>query len=113
MRVQHVVEEVARTIEAEVALEAGDLRRLGQIMNASGHSSATLFDISHPAVEAVAAAARAVPGVYGARMMGGGDGGSAVALVDREAVPALAEHLPSHTITICRIARGMSVVRDV
>lgn len=112
-RVRHVVEEVARTSEAEAALEAGDLPRLGEIMNASGHSSATLYDISHPAVELVAAAARAVPGVHGVRMMGGGDGGSAIALVEREAVPALAEHLPSHTIIACRIARGMSVMRDV
>jgi len=111
-RVRHVVDEVARASEAEVALEAGDLIRLGEIMSDSGHSSATLFDISHPVVEAVAAAARSVPGVYGARMMGGGDGGSAVVLIEREAVPALAEHLPSHTITVCRIARGMSVMRD-
>ncbi len=111
-RVRHVVEEVVRVGDAETALESGELSRLGEVMNASGHSSATLYDISHPAVEAVAAAARSVPGVYGARMMGGGDGGSAIALIDREAVPSLAEHLPSHTITVCRIARGMSLSRE-
>ena len=111
-RVRHVVEEVARASVAEAALEAGDLAQLGEIMNASGQSSATLYDISHPAVEFVAVAARAVPGVHGARMMGGGDGGSAIALVEREAVQALAQHLSSHTITACRIARGMSVIRD-
>ena len=111
-RVRHVVGEAARTSDAEAALEAGDLTVLGEIMNASGHSSAILYDISHPAVEAVAAAARTVPGVYGARMMGGGDGGSAIALVEREAVAALAERLSSHTIISCRIARGMNVIRD-
>jgi galactokinase len=111
-RLRHVVEEVARTGEAYQALEAGDLQWLGEIMTASGRSSATHYDISHPAVEAAAAAARSVPGVYGARMMGGGDGGSAIALVDREAVPALMERLPSNTVTVCRIARGMMVLRD-
>jgi galactokinase len=111
-RLRHVVEEAARTREAHQALETGDLQRLGAIMTASGRSSATYYDISHPAVEAAAAAARSVPGVYGARMMGGGDGGSAIALVDREAVPALMERLPSNTVTVCRIARGMMVLRD-
>lgn len=112
-RVRHIVEEVARTGAAEAALETGDLRTLGEIMNASGRSSATLYDISHPAVEAIVAIARDVPGVYGARMMGGGEGGSAIALLEREAVPALAERLPDHTVTIYRIARGLTVMRDV
>ena len=111
-RVRHVVEEVTRARQAEVALETGELARLGELMNASGHSSATLFDISHPAVEAIAAAVRSVPGVYGARMMGGGDGGSALALLAREAIEPLCELLGTHAVTVFRIARGLTVVTD-
>jgi galactokinase len=111
-RVRHVVEEVTRARLAEAALEAGDLTALGELMNASGHSSATLFDISHPAVEAIAAAARSVPGVYGARMMGGGDGGSALALLAREAIEPLIDRVGAHAVTVFRIARGLTVITD-
>jgi galactokinase len=110
-RVQHVVEEVARTERAIAAIVAGDSRQLGQEMNASGRSSAMLYDISHPAVEAVVATAQGVPGVYGARMMGGGDGGAALVLADRQAIPRLRERLPANPVTVCRVARGLAVVR--
>jgi galactokinase len=109
-RLQHVVEEVRRATLAEVAIEAGDLATLGALMNASGQSSADLYDISHPTVESIAAVARETPGVYGARMMGGGDGGSVVALLDQSAVDRLASALPDHPVTLCRIARGLTIV---
>jgi galactokinase len=108
-RVQHVVEEVARTALAEQAIAAGDREVLGTLMNASGESSARLYDISHPAVERVVATARATPGVYGARMMGGGDGGSALVLLRREAVASLRQRLGERAVIICRIARGLVV----
>jgi galactokinase len=108
-RVRHVVDEVARTARAEAALEAGDRAALGELMNASGQSSAELYDISHPLVERLVSIAREVPGVYGARMMGGGDGGAALVLIDRSAVDALQARLPGAMVTVCRIARGMTV----
>jgi galactokinase len=111
-RVRHVVEEIRRAERAEAALESGDLTELGELMNASGHSSATLFDISHPAVEAVVAAARSIPGVYGARMMGGGDGGSALALLARNAIEPLIDRVGAHAVTVFRVARGLSVVTE-
>ena len=109
-RLRHVVEEVERVRQAEAAIEAGDTAALGRLMDASGRSSDALYDISHPAVEAIVAAAREAPGVYGARMMGGGDGGAAIVLVERDAVPALERALGDGALTICRIARGATVV---
>jgi galactokinase len=110
LRLRHVVEEVDRVRQAEDAIVAGDLVRLGGLMNASGESSAHVYDISHPAVEAVVARARSVDGVYGARMMGGGDGGSALILVRRDALDALRTRIPDYQITVCRIARGLSIM---
>ena len=49
-------------------------------MNASGASSAGDYEISHPQVEALVAVMKSVPGVLGARMMGGGEGGATLAL---------------------------------
>jgi galactokinase len=58
-------------------------------MTASGRSSALLYEISHPAVEELVAETLRVDGVLGARMMGGGEGGSALALLPRAAAPRL------------------------
>ncbi|HUG15835.1 MAG TPA: galactokinase family protein [Thermomicrobiales bacterium] len=109
-RVRHVVQEVERAREAEAAIEAGDCVALGALMTASGRSSATLYDISHPAVERIAAIARETPGVYGARMMGAGDGGVAVVLIERDALPALQRQLSGALVTLCRVARGLSMI---
>jgi len=109
-RLRHVVQEVERVHQAEAAIAASDLIELGRIMNESGDSSATLYDISHPKVEALIVAARKVPGVYGARMMGGGDGGAALVLAERAALPALEQAITTSPLTVCRIARGATVV---
>jgi galactokinase len=92
-RARHVVAETARVREGRQAMVAGDWTRFGQLMTESGRSSATLYDISHPRVEELVAEALGVPGVLGARMMGGGEGGSALILLARDAVPQLIETL--------------------
>jgi galactokinase len=58
-------------------------------------SSATLYEISHPRVEELVAEALRVDGVLGARMMGGGEGGTALVLLPRDAVPLLETALRS------------------
>lgn len=88
-RARHVVSETARVRAGADALRAGDWPRFGDLMTASGRSSTTDYAISHPRVEALVAAALAVEGVLGARMMGGGEGGAALILLPRDAVPAL------------------------
>src|SRR5215207_3499904 len=94
-RVRHVVEETARVVEGRAAMVAGDWTRFGQLMSDSGRSSATLYEISHPRVEELVAEALTVEGALGARMMGGGEGGSALILISRDAVPRLEETLRS------------------
>lgn len=88
-RAQHVVEETARVAAGREAMSAGDWDSFGRLMTASGRSSATLYEISHPRVEELVADMLAVDGVLGARMMGGGEGGSALALVREDAVDRL------------------------
>ncbi|MCA9876384.1 MAG: hypothetical protein KC442_01335, partial [Thermomicrobiales bacterium] len=89
-RVRHVVEETARVAEGRRALADADWAQFGRLMTASGRSSATLYDISHPEVEALVSTANALPGVLGARMMGGGEGGAVLVLVHRDAVASFA-----------------------
>jgi galactokinase len=76
-------------------MSAGDWTRFGDLMSASGRSSATLYEISHPRVEELVAEALTVEGALGARMMGGGEGGAALMLISRDAVPRLDETLRS------------------
>jgi galactokinase len=92
-RVDHIVSEVARVREGVDAIEQRDWARFGALMNASGRSSATDYEISHPVVEELVAELVRLPGVLGARMMGGGEGGPALALLDHDAVPAVRDAL--------------------
>jgi galactokinase len=54
-------------------------------MDASHESLRDVYRVSCPELDAVVDAARAMPGVFGARMTGAGFGGCAVALVDARA----------------------------
>lgn len=85
-RVDHVVTEIERVRDGVAAVEASDWARFGALMSASGASSNDAYEISHPVVEELVALLRSQPGVLGARMMGGGEGGPALALVERYAV---------------------------
>ncbi len=81
-RARHVVSEIARVDAAVAALAAGDAVALGRLIDASHASLSADMAVSTPALDTLTACARRVPGVYGARMMGGGFGGSVLALVD-------------------------------
>jgi galactokinase len=82
-RVRHVVEENDRTLRAARALGAGDLDTVGRLVDASHESLRDLYECSTPRLDAIVAAARAVPGVLGARLVGAGWGGAVLAAVDR------------------------------
>jgi galactokinase len=81
-RARHVVSEIARTKAARAALNAGNLIHLGILMNQSHASLSGDMEVSTPEVDCLAHIAQETGGVYGARMMGGGFGGSVIALVD-------------------------------
>jgi galactokinase len=80
LRVRHVVSENERVREAVDALERGDVEELGRLLDASHASLRDWYEVSTDAVEdAVARCKRA--GALGARIMGGGFGGSVLALL--------------------------------
>jgi galactokinase len=80
-RARHVVTEDARVLEAVESMRAGDLARLGELFYASHASMRDDYVVSVPAVDQLVELGRAEPGVYGARLTGGGFGGSVVMLV--------------------------------
>ncbi len=94
-RARHVVDEINRTHAACLALAAGDLTALGILMNQSHTSLSVDMQVSTVEVDQLAQIAQATDGVYGARMMGGGFGGSVIALIDRNKLEAVRERILS------------------
>lgn len=90
-RARHVTTELRRVDEAVDALADGDLERLGSLVRASHRSLREEYDVSCPELDAVVEALDDCGGVYGARMTGGGWGGSVVALVEPGATSAVTE----------------------
>ncbi len=78
-RARHVLSENARVDAMVTALRAGALRDAGALLDASHASLRDDYEASVPAVEATVAALKAA-GAAGARMVGGGFGGSVLAL---------------------------------
>ncbi|GMU55349.1 MAG: galactokinase [Candidatus Xenobia bacterium] len=85
-RARHVVGENARVLEAGKALEAGDVARFGRLMGESHVSLRDDYEVSCTGLDKMVELCVAQPGVYGARMTGGGFGGCVVSLVSEESV---------------------------
>ena len=90
-RARHVVTENQRVLEAVEVLEAGDLERFGELMNASHESLRDDYEVSSKELDVLVELAWKQPGTLGARMTGAGFGGCTVNLVRAEAAEAFAE----------------------
>jgi galactokinase len=105
-RARHVATECRRVREVAAAFAAGDLVAAGRAMQESHRSLAADFEASHPALDVLVDELGRRPGVYGARLTGGGFGGCAVAL---EALGALdLDRWPGRSYRV-RAAGGASV----
>ena len=81
-RARHVVNENERVRQFADALRRGDYPELGRLM-AEGHASLRDdFDTSTEQMDAAVDQLNAAPGVFGARMTGGGFGGCLVAICE-------------------------------
>ncbi len=85
-RCRHVVTENARVHNAAAALEKVDLAMFGRLMSESHLSLKNDYEVSCPELDLMVKLAGEAEGVYGARLTGGGFGGSTVNLVDERAV---------------------------
>ncbi len=119
-RVKHIITETSRVQDAAAAVEQRDWTAFGAIMTIGGRSSADDYGIGHPVVDELTAAALAHPAVRGARIMGGGEGGAALLLIDADGFADLSEHLStvfyephghqsSEMLIPCSIASGATV----
>jgi galactokinase len=87
-RCQHVITEIARVGEAAEALRQKDTVRFGRLMRESHASLRDDFEVSCRELDIMVELASEVPGVFGARMTGGGFGGCTINLVESDQVEA-------------------------
>ncbi|HEX2705052.1 MAG TPA: galactokinase [Candidatus Lustribacter sp.] len=93
-RTRHVVSEIDRVRRCVAALRASDFDEVGRLFLASHASLRDDFEVSCPELDAVVGAAMDA-GALGARMTGGGFGGSAIALVPAGLVAAVTDLVSS------------------
>lgn len=79
-RARHVITENERVVAAVDAIRQGDLVQLGQLFYASHASMRDDYEVSVSEIDLIVELAQAEPMIYGARLTGGGFGGSVVML---------------------------------
>lgn len=92
-RARHVITENARVRSAVAAMQEGDLERLGKLLNLSHQSLRDDYEVSIPEIDLLVDLAQKEPDVYGARITGGGFGGSIVVVARAGAGRRIGERL--------------------
>jgi galactokinase len=94
-RARHVVTEDERVLAAVQSMRTGGTRHLGQLFYASHISMRDDYEVSIPEIDLLVEQARAEPDIYGARLTGGGFGGSVVMLAQKGCGRVVAERIAS------------------
>ncbi|HVJ28284.1 MAG TPA: hypothetical protein VM493_12130, partial [Vicinamibacterales bacterium] len=89
----------ARVLDARTCLIDGDLERLGRLFYESHASMRDDYEITVPAVDLLVELARRQPGVFGARMTGGGFGGAVVIAAGAGRGADIAAHVSAEYFT--------------
>ena len=92
-RAKHAVYENQRTIEAIEALNNGDIKRFGELMNESHISLRDDYEVTGIELDTLVEAAWQEEGVIGSRMTGAGFGGCTVSLVKESNIESFIEHV--------------------
>jgi len=85
-RARHVITENNRTLEAVKALNDGDIKAFGRLMNESHDSLRDDYEVTGKELDTLVEEARKIKGTIGSRMTGAGFGGCTVSIVEEDAV---------------------------
>ncbi|MCI6590091.1 MAG: galactokinase [Lentisphaeraceae bacterium] len=94
-RAAHPIGEDERVLKGAKLLTAGDLAAFGQLLFDSHESSRVMFENSCKELDDVVEITKSVPGVLGARLSGGGFGGSVVVMVNARDAETAAQAIAS------------------
>lgn len=116
-RARHIVTENARVLEAINMMGNGNVKRLGELFNASHDSLRDDFEVTNDALNIMVECAREQSSCYGARMTGAGFGGCAVALVKEDEAEAFSQAVSTEyrqrsgldaSVYVCKASEGAS-----
>lgn len=107
---RHVLTENRRVLDAAAALRRSDHAAFGVLMNASQASMRDDFAITVPAIDLIADVAVDL-GAYGARMTGGGFGGTVIALAPADAARRITDELPDRIGRVGHPVPSVAAVR--
>ncbi len=105
-RRRHVDSEIERVGEFVQALERDDRPRLRGLLLTAHASLRDDLEVTVPETDAIVDRVADLPGCYGARQMGGGFGGSVVALLEDQATGTLTAAFPDRSVVLCESASG-------
>ncbi|MBQ6782009.1 MAG: galactokinase [Treponema sp.] len=108
-RVNHCVSENQRVLDAVTALKAGDLKKLGLLLNESHASLKTDYEVTGIELDTLAETAQKQNGCLGARMTGAGFGGCAIALVHKDTLDSFIESVQREYTNVVGYEAGFFV----
>lgn len=108
-RARHVVTENRRVLAAVAALRQGDMQELGRLMLASHESMRLDYEVSVLEIDLLVAEARREPAVFGARLTGGGFGGSIVGISEPGEALAVAQRIMERARQRCEFKPAVLV----
>jgi len=85
-RARHVITENSRVLRAKENLLKGDIEKLGQILFESHKSLKNDYEVSARRLDYLVNELGKIKGVYGARLMGAGFGGSVISIVSKDKI---------------------------
>lgn len=118
-RCLYVTQEIERVLQAKDHLLNGRLISFGELMFQTHDGLSTMYEVSCPELDFLVDQAKQSPAVLGARMMGGGFGGSTLNIIEKKATPDFIQSLSkkykaafgidmqTHVVTI---ADGTSII---
>jgi galactokinase len=112
-RMKHVIEESARVDEMVKALNEKDLKKIGSLLNETHESLKNLFEVSSLELDTLVKAALKSKYTYGARQVGAGFAGCAIALVKKEGVKETIELVQEEYERICKRTASFYEVESV
>lgn len=92
-RAKHCVYESQRVKDAVSALKAGNLEKLGKLLNESHESLKNDYEVTGIELDTLAETAQKQDGCIGARMTGAGFGGCGIALVHKDELEQFVENV--------------------
>jgi galactokinase len=119
-RARHIVTENARVLDALDVMKKGNIKRLGELFNASHKSLRDDFEVTNDALNQIVECAQEQSACYGARMTGAGFGGCAVALIPEEKAQEFADSVSiaykqrsglNASVYVCKASAGANIVK--